>query len=201
MISFSVFNTKDILKISIKGNQHSAIHQFYFDSHPIMMVNIPKNASRSMSTVLRDQIGIGNDKGNEFFWFAIVRDPIKRFASAMKMLEGYKGLSADDLIDCLRYYPQNASQDFINQFIHFCPQRLVVQYHQSKFDVKFYSVENLEPLQKDLQKITGKEILIPHLHKTKNSKSVQRSIDRNIDFVNQFIKQDREWLRTLIIEK
>jgi len=199
MIEFEVSHLDGGAVIGIKGSRYKNHHIFYFNK-PLMFVNIMKNASTSIGEVIYDQAG-AIDQPQDNLWFTIVRDPLKRFLSTMNMLEGFTDFDANTIGQYLRHYPEHASQDVLDWFMHFTPQRLVIQNYQSQPDMKFYSIENLEPLKRDLKRISSKEVHIPHLNKSKRSTSIQKWIDANRNFIDKFLEKDYEWYNSLKIEK
>lgn len=163
-----------------------------------MFVNVMKNGSSSMAKVIK-QVVIDQHQSN--FWFTIVRDPFERFVSTMEFVKETSGLDVNGVGECFMKFPDNSPQKLFDQFCYFTPQKLFIQWYQSRFDMKFYSIENLEPLRRDLNNLSSKEVVIPHVNKTGRSASVQRWIEGNRNFIDNFLEQDYEWYNSLEIEK
>jgi len=201
MIEFQTRPRVSSVDITIKGSDCSSHYPYYF-SKPFMFVNIRKNASTSIYKLL-DEIreNSNHDHNADKFWFTIVRDPMERFYSAMNYLNQF---TVDHLGHCLREYPKNTSEYFMDEIIHFTPQRLFTEWFESRVDLKFYSIKNLKPLCKEIQDRLSTEIEIPHKNSRDltpaRSMDIEKWINENKDFVTKFLKDDYEWYKSLKIE-
>ena len=185
--------------ITIKGSDFSVIHTYYF-SKPFMFVNIMKNASSSIDRLIC-QWWKNHDHNADKFWFTVVRDPMERFYSTMNYLNHF---TVDHLGHCLREYPKDTSEYFMGEFMHFTPQRLITNWFESRVDLKFYSIKNLEPLRKEIQDRLSTEIEIPHKNRCDPTparlRDIEKWINENKDFVTRFLKDDYEWYNSLKIK-
>ena len=199
---------KNKIQLTIKDSDFSSLHRYTFPKGPFRFVSIMKNASTSINELVQPLLW---DKSkDEQFWFTIVRDPIERFFSTMNYLPHY---SVDYLGNCLRQYPAGTSKEFMDDFMHFTPQRIMTNWFESHVDLKFYSIKNLEPLRKEIQNRLSKKIKIPHLNATHHlwyrthrsrqsprSVKVEQWVDKNYDFVMDFLRSDYDWYNSLKIE-
>ena len=206
MIEFQTENNVRTVHVTIKGSNFSIHHKYYF-GEPFMFVNIMKNASTSIYKLLGEINGNSNhDHNSDKFWFTIVRDPMERFYSSFKhlIMNHKEQITVEHIGNCLREYPKDTSEYFMGQFVHFTPQRLITNWFESRVDLKFYSIKNLEPLKEEIQNRISTKIEIPHVNIGDRSSAklvgIEKWINENKDFVAEFLKDDYEWYRSLKIE-
>jgi hypothetical protein len=176
---------------------------------PLMYLPIQKSASSSMRSLL-ENFHFREDCVKEPFWFTVIRDPMERFKSTVKMANGPFPLSH------IKRYLTNPNQEWVPKapqwmldlLGHFLPQKNHISEWQNEQDVKFYSLHKLHILEKHLESYSNGPIQIPLVNPNKLWTRTNRSpeaidpwILENMDWITEFLSIDTEWIGQLNFEK
>jgi hypothetical protein len=176
-------------------------HSYYFFFKPFMFINIPKNASSSFLLSLKNCSSFIK-KNKELFWFTIIRDPLERFISTFHFLLDIGIAKSVESLGCFLYGDNNFTNNK-TELLHFAPQKLYVDWFQSKYLIKFYDIKNLEILINDVKPYLeyNKNMKIFYNNKSsrkdKNVNELNIWIEENKKLVDNFLKEDIEWINSL----
>ena len=200
MIEFKTRMSGKKIQFYLEGENFYYNHSFYFH-RPLFFINIQKNASSSIGEFLKNSKIV---KQKNDFWFTVVRDPLERFKSTMGYLMSF--LKEQDLYfigNCLRKFPNQASNEIFGHICHFVPQHLHLRWFEDRYDVNYFHIENLASLHLELKKFTSNQIPIYKSNQTRYSQTNQEKIDNwiyeNKNFVDDFLGPDIEWLGKITV--
>lgn len=211
MITFSNLIKKNHKSANFYINdctQRPLEHHYWFFKKPLMFLPIQKNASSSVKFLLGQEFNIRDEYKDKPFWFTVIRDPLERFKSTVKMTNG--PLALDQIKWYLTTYHQNwvsKAPDWLLSLLgHFLPQKNQISHWQTEQDVKFFSVHKLHILERHLKEYSKDPVHIPIINKSlgrsqQSSEEIDKWMSDNMDWISEFISIDTKWLTLLDFEK